>query len=362
MASNRPTLIVSDSQGPRFASENTSQGGMYEEYFGLRERPFDLVPNPRFLFLTEVQREALSTLRYGLTGPGGLTLLLGDAGTGKTTLVQAALSGMGDDNVQCVLLSNPTLNRDEFYESLTEGFALGPTGPVSKTWFLSALREHAEARRREGKLTAIMLDEAQSLPDELLEEVRLLSNLETSTTKLLSVLLAGQPELGTRLNQSNLRQLKQRIGLRCALRPFDLAETASYLAGRIRIAGGSPIDIFTREAVSVIHEASRGIPRIINVICENALIGGFAAQVKPVSRAIVEEVVKDFDLRARITAPPASGQEPVRSLPAPAATPATMAPASTPPPAAAPDKADLDDDSRANRPIGLFGQRKRFFF
>ncbi len=270
---------------------------MYRAFFGLRERPFDLVPNARYLFLTGVQREALSTLQYALTGPAGLTLLLGDAGTGKTTLVRTAMATLGDDRVECVLLSNPTLTRDEFYESLAEGFKLGHEAMESKATFLTALRARAEDRQREGKLTAIMLDEAQSLPDELLEEVRLLSNLETSTSKLLNVVLAGQPELGDRLNQTSLRQLKQRISLRCQLRAFDLPETAAYLAGRLRIAGGSPADIFTREAVAAIYEGSRGVPRVVNVIAENALLGGFAAQVKPITKALVQEVLRDFDLQ-----------------------------------------------------------------
>jgi general secretion pathway protein A len=270
---------------------------MYEGFFGLQQRPFDLVPNPRFLFLSDVHQEALSTLRYGLTGPGGITLLLGEAGTGKTTLVQAALS-VGDDRVQCVLISNPTLTRAEFYEGLVSGFGLSAEAAHSKTAFLSEIQAHALARLREGKSTALMLDEAQSLPQELLEEVRLLSNLETETTKLLSVVLAGQPELAERLNQDQLRHLKQRVSLRCTLRPFNIAETASYVAGRLRKAGGTPAEIFTRDAIAVVFEASAGIPRVINVICENALIGGFANQVKPVTQAIVTEVVRDFDLKS----------------------------------------------------------------
>lgn len=290
-----PRLIVAGSSGEA-APEKTFGDELYEGFFGLRERPFDLVPNPRFLFVTGVQQEVLSTLRYGMTGPGGITLLIGEAGTGKTTLVQAAVTSLGDDRVQCVLISNPTLTRNEFYESLVERFRLGPEAGESKATFLSVLRTHLETRHKDGQITALVIDEAQSLPDELLEEIRLLSNLETSTAKLLSVVLAGQPELSDRLNQRKLRQLKQRIGLRCALRPFTLAETASYLAGRLRIAGGSPADIFTREAVGAIYEASKGIPRVINVIAENALIGGFAAQTKPVPRAIADEVIRDFDL------------------------------------------------------------------
>jgi general secretion pathway protein A len=269
---------------------------MYESFFGLRERPFDLAPNPKYLYLAGRHREALSHLRYGLTTPRGFTLLLGEAGTGKTTLVQAVLAELEADKVECVLLSNPTLTRTEFLEFLADGFRLGEESRQSKTRLLAELRQHLETRHAAGQLTALVLDEAQSLPYELLEEVRLLSNMEASSAKLLNVVLAGQPELAGRLNEPGLRQLKQRVSLRCELGPLDLPDTAAYVAGRLRIAGGNPIEVFSREAVTAIHETSQGVPRTINVVCDNALIGGFAAQVRPVSRAIVREVMRDFDL------------------------------------------------------------------
>jgi general secretion pathway protein A len=269
---------------------------MYESFFGLRERPFDLAPNPKYLYLAGRHREALSHLRYGLSTPRGFTLLLGEAGTGKTTLVQAVLAELEPDKVECVLLSNPTLTRGEFLEFLAHGFKLGGDTGQSKTRLLAELREHLEGRHAAGQLTALVLDEAQSLPYELLEEVRLLSNMEASSAKLLNVVLAGQPELAARLNEPGLRQLKQRVSLRCELGPLNLLDTAAYVAGRLRIAGGNPVEIFTREAVTAIHESSQGVPRTINVVCDNALIGGYAAQVRPVPRAIVQEVMRDFDL------------------------------------------------------------------
>ena len=268
---------------------------MYETFFGLRERPFDLAPNPRYLFLSGRQREALSTIRYALKGPRGLMLMIGEAGTGKTTLVQAALAEMGSQ-AQCVLLSNPTLTREEFYEFLADAFELPGDAGHSKARFLLEFRRHVEQRHLSDRFTAILFDEAQSLPYELLEEVRLLSNIETPTTKLLSVVLAGQPELASRLNETQLRQLKQRIALRCELAALDLVETAAYIAGRIRIAGGAPAEIFTRNAVDAIFGGSKGIPRVVNVICHNALISGFATQSKPIPRSTVEEVLSDFDL------------------------------------------------------------------
>lgn len=272
---------------------------MYEEFFGLRERPFDLLPNPRFLFLAGQHREAFSNLRYGLSVPKGLTLLIGEAGTGKTTLVQSALGELDEDHVQCVFVSNPTLTRAEFYEYLATGFDLGPEAAASKTRFLFEFRRHLLERQAAGHLTALVLDEAQSLPYELLEEVRLLSNIETAEVKLLNVILAGQPELAGRLNEVDLRQLKQRIALRCEIGPLDFRESAAYIAGRLRIAGGDPAQIFTREAILAIHETSGGIPRVINVLCDNALMGGFAAQVKPVVRKLVEDVCRDFDIRPK---------------------------------------------------------------
>lgn len=297
---------------------------MYEPFFGLRERPFDLVPNPRFLFLPQKQREAFSNLRYGLGAARGLTLLIGEAGTGKTTLVHAALAELDGAHVECVLLSNPTLTRDEFYEYLSDGFRLGDAAARSKTRFLIELRRHLLERHEAGQLTALVLDEAQSLPYELLEEVRLLSNMELETVKLLNVVLAGQPELAARLNEVGLRQLKQRIALRCELAPFDFQATAAYIAGRLRIAGGEPAAIFTREAILAIHTASGGLPRTVNVICENALIGGFAAQVRPITKALVEDVCRDFDLTAppAVYVPPAPASEPADEFPSSAAAPA----------------------------------------
>ena len=277
---------------------------MYEDFYGLRERPFDLVPNPRFLFLAGRQREAISNLKYGLTTPRGLTLLLGEAGTGKTTLVQAALADVQGATVRCVLLSNPTLTRTEFYEFLAQAFELSAGAGESKARFLFELRRLLQDRMASGVLSALLIDEAQSLPNELLEEVRLLSNIETTTTKLLNVVLAGQPELAERLNEPSLRQLKQRISLRCELRPMDLHETASYIAGRIRIAGGRPERVFTAEAVRTVFEVTGGLPRTVNVICDNALLGGYAAAVSPVTAGIIREVCEDFDLETGTTVAP----------------------------------------------------------
>lgn len=319
---------------------------MYEAFFSLTERPFDLVPNPKYLFLTGRQREALSNLRYGLLAPRGLTLLLGEAGTGKTTLIQAVLSELDPGVVECVLVSNPSLTRAEFYESLAVGFGLGADAEASKARFLKAFKEHLEQRHGAGLLTALVVDEAQSMSHELLEEVRLLGNMETVTSKLLNVVLAGQPELADRLNDPSLRQLKQRVSLRCELATLTVAETAAYIAGRIRIAGGDPGAIFSREAVTAIHDASKGVPRVINVICDNALIGAFAAQTKPIVRALIDEICRDFDLSAA----PAGSPAPARSE----GTPGSASVAE--PQRLSPDGAD---DGRSGGEAG--GDRSTFF-
>jgi type II secretory pathway predicted ATPase ExeA len=278
---------------------------MYESFFGLRERPFDLTTNPRFLFLTPRHREALSTLRYGLSAPRGLTILLGDAGTGKTTVLRAALSEEKRPENRNVLLTNPTLTRPEFYEFIARGFGLDEECATSKARFLMEFQRDVHERHQHGGLTTLIIDEAQSLPYELLEEVRLLANIETSTVKLLNLVLVGQPELADRLNEQSLRQLKQRITLRAQLAPLDLKETAAYIAGRLRIAGGNVSEILTKNAVLAIHEISTGLPRIVNVVADNALMGGFASHVKPVDAAIVREVARDFDFGHSPVAAPA---------------------------------------------------------
>jgi general secretion pathway protein A len=265
---------------------------MYEEFYGLKERPFDLSPNPRFLFLTKGHREALTHLSYALTGRPGVTVLVGEAGTGKTTIIKAALN----DQSSIVHLSNPTLSKDEFFDFLAAGFGFGPEAARSKTVFLRRLEERLQTP--DSPTMAVIVDEAQSVSHELLEEVRLLTNTEAPNGRSLTVALVGQPELSDRLNHPSLRQLKQRIALRCTLNTLTLAETASYISARVRVAGGREDVMFTRDAVRAIHEHSKGIPRTVSVICDNALISGFAADVKPVNRDMILEVCKDFELVA----------------------------------------------------------------
>jgi general secretion pathway protein A len=269
---------------------------MYERFYGLRERPFDLTPNPKYLCLSTRHREALSNLRYGITARRGVTVLIGEAGTGKTTVVRAALASKELATSQCVYLNNPALTRAEFVEFLARAFSLSEHAASSKAALLLELERLLVDRCAHGVVSALVVDEAQALPVELLEEVRLLANIETATEKLLPVVLAGQPQLAAKLNDPGLKQLKQRVALRCELQPLDLPETTAYIAGRTRIAGGDAKKIFTREAVELIHQCSRGIPRTISVICDNALVSGFAGDERPIGWETVYEVCADFDL------------------------------------------------------------------
>jgi len=268
---------------------------MYEEFFGFRERPFDLTPNPRYVVLTASHREALSNLEYGIASRKGITLLIGDAGSGKTTMIRAAMERQ-PAHVHCVHVQNPALKRDEFIELMAARFGLSGPASQSKAVFLLELERLLRARLERGELTVLVVDEAQSLPTDLLEEIRLLVNIETNDEKLLCVIMAGQPELASRLDQPGLRQLKQRVALRCELRPLGLSDTAAYLAGRIRAAGGVGAQVFTRDAVGLIHRHSKGLPRLISVIADNALLTGFAAGQRPVTSELVREVCADFKI------------------------------------------------------------------
>ena len=228
---------------------------MYQTYYNLREPPFELTPDPKFLFLTPRHREALSNLEYGLFAPKSLTVLIGEAGTGKTTLLHAALVSEHCRHVSCVYLNNPALTKQEFVNTLAARFDLGPEAAQSKAVLLDRLERVVRDRRERGEITALIVDEAQCLSMDLLEEVRLLANIETPSQKLLPLVLVGQPELGVRLEEPSLRQLKQRVALRCEIGPFRLPETAAYIACRIEKAGGVPARLFTKEAVITIHRA-----------------------------------------------------------------------------------------------------------
>lgn len=302
---------------------------MYLEFFGLHSAPFELTTNPKNLFLPSGHREALSNLEYGLSTAKAITLLVGEAGTGKTTLLKAAMASERCQSVRCLFVHNPALTREEFIQMIARQVGLSEEAGHSKTALLGELEPYLLQRRAEGQIIALVVDEAQSLGYPLLEEIRLLANVESDSQKLMPLVLAGQPELATRLNDPSLRQLKQRVALRCSVDPLILSETGAYISARIRGAGGVAAQLFTREAVVMIHERSRGVPRTINVICDNALLTGMALERRPVSKDVVAEVCRDFDLRRSAEAPSSF----------PGATPASEAIARP----AATHRVDVDD-------------------
>jgi general secretion pathway protein A len=271
---------------------------MYERYFGLHSPPFELAADPRFLVALPQYREALSNLQYGLTARKGIVVLTGDAGLGKTTVMRAALDALAADASHCVCLTNPALTREEFVEALGRAYGLSAGAWESKTALLVELETYLN-RLGPNRLRALILDEAQSLPHDLLEEVRLMSNMEADYRKLLPVVLIGQPELGDRLNDSTLRQLKQRIALRCTLQPLTFEETQVYVEGRLFAAGGIANRLFPRDVLSVLFERTHGVPRLINVVCDNALVAAFAAGRPYVDRETLEMVCSEFDLGVR---------------------------------------------------------------
>jgi len=333
---------------------------MYTEFYGLRELPFDLSPNPRYLLMTPRHREALANLQYGISSRKALTLLIGEAGTGKTTLIRAALASEVCRGARVLHLNNPSLTREEFVEFLGRGFDLGPDAMTSKATMLHRLEEALLERRLAGETIALVIDEAQALPYELLEEIRMLANIETATEKLLPIVLAGQPELADRLNEPSMRQLKQRVALRCTLGLLDAVECAAYVAGRIKVAGGDCGQIFTRDALKSVFQHSNGIPRTVNVICDNALVNGFAGGIRPITDDVVRDVCREFDLG---TGAPASAPRPAlrpveREGPVPGAVPSPVAPSASSPEAASSRPADAVGE----RMFSTINRKRRFSF
>lgn len=270
---------------------------MYTQFFGLSENPFRLTPDPRFLYFTSKHSESLAALVYGVLSRKGFMVVTGDAGTGKTTLIHALLGMLTEKKVSCAFIFHPLLEPAELLEYVLADLGVKPPSS-QKGEMLRTLHSYLLKRHQEGSTTVLILDEAHKLAPSLLEEIRLFSNLETSRDKLLQIVLTGQSELDDLFRRDDLRQLKQRIGLRSRLEPFDASQTAEYLQHRIGLCGREAGDLFPPGAMAAVYQFSRGIPRLINSICDNALLLAFAQQSPAVSRAMVAEVAGDLDLSA----------------------------------------------------------------
>jgi len=287
---------------------------MYKEFFGLRANPFNVNPDPRYLFLTRHTEEALACLTYGIQSRKGFVLLTGEVGTGKTTLINKLLEWLRLQQVATAFVFNSRMNVPQFLDYMMTDFGI-PCESRSKSQILLRLYNWLLDRYRAGETAVLIVDEAQNLSDEVLEEIRMLTNLETFTEKLLQIVLVGQPELEQKLKQPQLRQLRQRLTLRAKTHPLSLEETKAYIQQRLRIAGSNGQQIFEPEALLAVHRYSSGIPRVVNLVCEHCLVSAFVDQQKTIGVNVVDTVARDFDLNdstasaAMTVAPPAPAVE-----------------------------------------------------
>lgn len=298
---------------------------MYEGFYHLKEDPFRLTPDPAYMCMTPEHREALSGLVYTVCTRPGLTVLVGEAGTGKTTVLYTLVELLEKRRFATAICTNPTLNRAEFYDLLMIKFGVECESPL-KSRQLAALEEKLRSNHAEGHPGVLIIDEAQRLPVELLEEVRLLLNLETTREKLLEVILAGQPEILETLGRHEMRQLKQRVSCICKLKPLTRAQVAEVLCFRLAQAGLPSQSLFSEECIDLVHAYSHGIPRLMNTLCDSSLQVGFGLRSPHITPAIVEEAARDLELVKEV----AEAEKPlaeVKSLPeAKVASPVAAAP------------------------------------
>ena len=267
---------------------------MYRQFFSLRDLPFGASPDPRFLYRMPQVREGLACLQYGIAARKGFVVITGEVGTGKTTLLKTVLESFAKDRIATAFIFNPLLDVLDFFEFVLSDFGI-PFISRTKSSMLMQLNQWLIERYRNGGLCTIVVDEAQNLSWELLEEVRLLTNLETATEKLVQVVLSGQPELELKLRDPRVRQLRQRVALWSKTRPLTREETGSYISLRLQIAGARH-PIFSPEAVETVYRFSQGVPRVINLVCEHSMISAYVEQVTPIPARIVELVATELEL------------------------------------------------------------------
>jgi general secretion pathway protein A len=272
---------------------------MYKKFFNFNERPFEITPDPMFVYLSEQHQEALSYLRYAIQEGKGFSVITGEAGTGKTTLVHTLL-GKLNNQVRTSFIFNPILDQADFLNYVCDDFGIDTSGLKTRGQSLKALHDFLLECFARNEKVFLIIDEAQSLKPELLHEVRLLTNLETSKKKLLHVILLGQPELDEILEETQFRPLKQRITVRYHLHSLNRTETAEYIVHRLKRAGSKRIDIFDRGAIDQIYAYSSGIPRLINIICDNALLTGFSLDRRTIGKSIIRDAFRELGSKDKI--------------------------------------------------------------
>ena len=266
---------------------------MYCDFFGFSEKPFTITPNPHFVFLSTVHREAFARLLYGVDSHAGFIALTGEVGTGKTTMLRTLLTQLDPEKYRSALIFNPCMSGEQLLAGICREFGI-KAAEHNRCDYLDALNLFLIEQNSAGRTVVLVIDEAQNLEPDVLEQVRMISNLETERDKLIQIILAGQPELNEILRRHDLRQLDQRITVRCRLTPMKLDDTAHYINHRLKISGSRIPDIFPRAAVRRIYRFSQGIPRLINVVCEQALVMAWTRELMSVTPSIVAEVITEL--------------------------------------------------------------------
>ena len=269
---------------------------MYQDYFGFKTMPFNTTPDSRFFFPSSKHAEALASLIYAITEHKGFVVITGEVGAGKTTVCRTLLSKL-NANTDVLLITNTNITCDDLYETLCSHCGLDGAG-LNKARRLDLFQDYLRRRREASADVLLIIDEAQNLPAEVLEEIRMLSNIETETAKLIQIILLGQPELRRRLSLPELRQFRQRIVVTYHLMPLDRAEAVQYIFYRLKIAGGADRVKFTRRAMDEIYIYSKGVPRLINILCDNSLLSCFVRDTRVISQKIVQEVASELGLTA----------------------------------------------------------------
>lgn len=266
---------------------------MYLEFFGLREMPFNITPDPRFLFLTANHREAMDSVVYGILERKGFVQLVGEVGCGKTTICRAALRGLAD-RARTALILNPTITENQLIRAILTDLGCTPKSN-QRLALIEQLNAYLLEGARQGGNVAVIIDEAQALAPAVMEQVRLLSNLETDQHKLMQIVLCGQPELEDRLAEPEMRQLRQRITVRCRLTPLSEAETGEYIQHRLSVAGGDGSVVFDAAAVHLVQKYASGIPRLVNAVSDNALLAAYVANTRKIDAACVRKAIQQLE-------------------------------------------------------------------